>query len=38
MVLFSIARHEFRKFGWSSQHGNATWMTLDVLIAFSLGF
>ncbi|KAI0302542.1 hypothetical protein BC826DRAFT_1145009 [Russula brevipes] len=28
-ALFSIARHEFRKLGWSSQYGNAIWLTLD---------
>jgi hypothetical protein len=38
MVLFSIARHEFRKFGWSSQYGNAIWMTLVAFIALLLGF
>ncbi|KAI9461229.1 pali-domain-containing protein [Lactarius psammicola] len=38
MVLFSIARHEFRKFGWSSQYGNATWMTLGALVALLLAF
>jgi hypothetical protein len=38
MVLFSIARHEFRKFGWSSQYGNAIWMTLGALAALALGF
>lgn len=27
-VLFGIARHEFRKLGWSSQYGNAIWLTL----------
>jgi len=38
LVLFSIARHEFRKFDWSSQYGNAIWMTLAALIALLLGF
>ncbi|KAI0268630.1 hypothetical protein BC834DRAFT_932748 [Gloeopeniophorella convolvens] len=38
MVLFSIARHEFRESGWSSQYGNATWMTLGALVALLLGF
>ncbi|KAI9442416.1 pali-domain-containing protein [Lactarius indigo] len=38
MVLFSIARHEFRKFGWSSQYGNATWLTLGALVALLLTF
>jgi hypothetical protein len=33
IALFSIARHEFRKFGWSSQYGNAMWMTLGALVA-----
>ncbi len=38
IVLFSIARHEFRKFGWSSQYGNAIWLTLGALVALMLGF
>lgn len=38
IALFSIARHEFRKNGWSSQYGNATWLTLAALIALLLGF
>jgi SUR7/PalI family len=38
LVLFSIARHEFRKFGWSSEYGNAIWMTLGALVALALGF
>lgn len=38
MALWSIARHEFRKFGWSSQYGNAVWLTLGALIALLLGF
>jgi SUR7/PalI family len=38
LVLFSIARHEFRKLGWSSQYGNAIWLTLGALAALSLGF
>jgi hypothetical protein len=38
IALFSIARHEFRKFGWSSQYGNAMWMTLGALVALLLGF
>jgi hypothetical protein len=38
MALFSIARHEFRKFGWSAQYGNALWLTLGALAALSLGF
>ncbi|KAI0305530.1 actin cortical patch SUR7/pH-response regulator pali [Multifurca ochricompacta] len=38
MVLFSIVRHEFRKLGWSSQYGNAIWMTLGALVALALGF
>ncbi|KAF8271242.1 pali-domain-containing protein [Lactarius quietus] len=37
IALFSIARHEFRKFGWSSQYGNALWMTLGALVALLLG-
>jgi SUR7/PalI family len=38
LVLFSIARHEFRKFGWPSHYGNAIWMTLGALVALALGF
>lgn len=38
MVLFSIARHEFRKFGWSSQYGNALWLTLVALLALLFAF
>ncbi|KAF8499825.1 pali-domain-containing protein [Russula emetica] len=38
LVLFSIARHEFRKLGWSSQYGNAMWLTLSALFALALGF
>ncbi|KAH9057335.1 pali-domain-containing protein [Lactarius vividus] len=38
MVLFSIARHEFRKLGWSSQYGNAIWLTLGALVALLLAF
>lgn len=38
LVLFSIARHEFRKLGWSSQYGNAIWLTLGALCALALGF
>lgn len=38
MVLFGIARHEFRKSGWSSQYGNAIWLTLGALAALALGF
>lgn len=38
LVLFSIARHEFRKLGWSSQYGNAIWLTLGALAALALGF
>jgi hypothetical protein len=38
MVLFSIARHEFRKFGWSSQYGNAIWLTLVAFFALLLAF
>ena len=37
MALFSIARHEFHKQGWSSQYGNAIWLTLGALIALALG-
>ena len=38
LALFSIARHEFRKLGGSSQYGNAIWLTLGALVALSLGF
>jgi hypothetical protein len=38
MVLFSIARHEFRKLGFRSQYGNAIWLTLGALAALALGF
>ncbi|KAI9509170.1 pali-domain-containing protein [Russula earlei] len=38
MVLFSIARHEFRKIGWSSQYGNALWLTVGALALLLLGF
>jgi hypothetical protein len=38
LVLFNIARHEFRKLGWSSQLGNAVWLTLGALGALALGF
>jgi len=38
ITLFSIARHEFRKFGWSAQFGNALWLTLGALGALALGF
>jgi hypothetical protein len=38
MVLWSIARHEFRKAGWSSQYGNAVWLTLGALAALLLAF
>lgn len=38
LVLFSIARHEFRKLAWSSQYGNAIWLTLGALVALALGF
>jgi len=37
-ALFSIAQHEFRKLGWSSQYGNAIWLTLGALVALALGF
>jgi hypothetical protein len=38
VALFSIARHEFRKLGGSSQYGNAMWLTLGALVALALGF
>lgn len=38
IVLFTIARHEFRKLGWSSEYGNAIWLTLGALGALLLGF
>ena len=38
LALFSIARHEFRKLGWSSDYGNAIWLTLGALVALTLGF
>lgn len=38
MVLWSIVRHETRKLGWSSQYGNAVWLTLGALAALLLGF
>lgn len=38
LALFSIARHEFRKLGWSSEFGNAMWLTLVALAALALGF
>ena len=38
VALFSIARHDFRKLGWSSQYGNAIWLTLGALAALALGF
>jgi len=38
MVLWSIARHEFRKLGFSAQYGNAVWLTLGALGALALGF
>jgi hypothetical protein len=38
VALFSIARHEFHKLGWSSVYGNAIWLTLGALVALTLGF
>jgi hypothetical protein len=38
LALFSIARHEFHKLGWSSEYGNAIWLTLGALVALALGF
>jgi hypothetical protein len=37
MVLFGIARNEFRKLGWSSEYGNAVWLTLGALCTLVLG-
>ncbi len=38
IVLFSITWHEFHKFGWSSQYGNAIWLTLGALATLTLRF
>ena len=38
LALFSIARHEFRKLGSTSEYGNAIWLTLGALVALGLGF
>ncbi|TFY82795.1 hypothetical protein EWM64_g1215 [Hericium alpestre] len=38
MVLFGIARSQFRNEGWSAQYGNATWMTLGATVSLLLGF
>ncbi|KAF8210204.1 actin cortical patch SUR7/pH-response regulator pali [Mycena galopus ATCC 62051] len=38
MVLFGIARRQFREQGISSQYGNACWLTLAALVAILLGF
>ncbi|KDQ57590.1 hypothetical protein JAAARDRAFT_156382 [Jaapia argillacea MUCL 33604] len=38
MVLFGIARSQFRNEGLGAQYGNATWMTLGALVALILGF
>ena len=38
MVLFSIARHEFRNEGWSAQYGNAIWLTLAAAASLLIGF
>ncbi|KAJ6475340.1 pali-domain-containing protein [Mycena vitilis] len=38
MVLFGIARGQFRDQGIPSQYGNACWLTLAALVAIFLGF
>ncbi|KAJ6593875.1 pali-domain-containing protein [Mycena capillaripes] len=38
MVLFGIARRQFRDQGIPSQYGNACWLTLGALVAIFLGF
>ncbi|KAJ7262202.1 pali-domain-containing protein [Mycena haematopus] len=38
MVLFGIARRQFREQGIPSQYGNACWLTLAGLVAILLGF
>lgn len=38
MVLFGIARTQFRDQGWAAQYGNATWMTLAAAVALLIGF
>ncbi|KAI0320786.1 pali-domain-containing protein [Amylostereum chailletii] len=38
MVLFGIARTQFRDAGFSAQYGNATWITLGALVALLAGF
>ncbi|KAK7057217.1 hypothetical protein R3P38DRAFT_2840006 [Favolaschia claudopus] len=38
MVLFGIARRQFHQQGFSSQYGNACWLTLGALVAILLGF
>jgi hypothetical protein len=38
MVLFGIARDQFRDNGIPADFGNATWMTLGALVALLAGF
>jgi hypothetical protein len=38
MVLFGIARTQFRHAGLQADYGNATWMTLGALVALVAGF
>lgn len=35
IALFSIARHEFHKLGWTAEYGNAMWLTLVGVIGTS---
>jgi hypothetical protein len=38
MVLFGIARRQFREQGIPSQYGSAGWLTLGAAVAILLGF
>ncbi|VDC03584.1 unnamed protein product [Peniophora sp. CBMAI 1063] len=38
MVLFSIAKHEYRKEGLSADYGNALWLVLGAMVALFVGF
>ncbi|KAJ7901801.1 pali-domain-containing protein [Mycena olivaceomarginata] len=38
MVLFGIARRQFREQGIPSQYGSASWLTLGAAVAILLGF
>jgi len=38
LALFTIARNEFLKSGWSSQYGNAMWLAMGALAVLALGF